>query len=101
MAEGQEKKQSWLGKVVESLKDPSQWSVLWAEGRRGLKDLQNAVLNPWNGVVATHEEPGTIGSPTQAEVTAERGNVYGYAKMLDEYASRGASKEQETKGIER
>jgi hypothetical protein len=43
---------------------PSTSSVLWAEWRRGLKDLQNAVLNPWNGVTQTHEEQGTIANPT-------------------------------------
>ena len=44
---------------------PTTSSVLWAEWRRGLKDLQNAVLNPFNGQVATHEEPGTIAAPTR------------------------------------
>lgn len=45
------------------------WATIEAEFRRGLKDAQNAVLNPWNGFVATHEEAGTIGSPTQAQIT--------------------------------
>lgn len=67
---------------------PSTSSVLWAEWRRGLKDLQNAVLNPWNGVTQTHEEPGTIASPTQAMVTQEVGNVHSYQAMMDGYTSR-------------
>jgi hypothetical protein len=96
------KKQTLVGKVWESLKDPEQYAVLSAGFRRGLKDAQNAVLNPWNGITQTHEEPGTIGSPTQAEVTAERGNVHGYQQVLDDFASRGAVKEsQKEKGMER
>jgi hypothetical protein len=51
---------------------PSTASVLWAEWRRGLKDLQNIVLNPWQGQVATHEEPGTIANPTNYEVYRNR-----------------------------
>jgi len=100
MANEQEKKRSVFGKIWDSLKDPAQYAVLWAEGRRGLKDLQNAVLNPWNGITQTHEEPGTIGSPTQAEVTAERGNVHGYGSLLDSYAARGAGQEQKDRGLE-
>jgi len=97
-----EKKLSLLGKVWDSLKDPEQYAVFWAEWRRGLKDLQNAALNPWNGMTQTHEEPGTIAMPTQAEVTAERGNVHGYQQTLDDFTSRGAVKEpQKEKGMER
>ena len=76
-------------------------SVLEAEFRRGLKDVQNAVLNPWNGVVATHEEAGTIANPTQQIVTQEiQGNSY--QSMLESYAARGgeADRQQETE-IER
>jgi hypothetical protein len=51
---------------------PSTSSVLWAEWRRGLKDLQNIVLNPWQGYAATHEEPGTIANPTNIEVYRNR-----------------------------
>jgi hypothetical protein len=51
---------------------PSTSSVLWAEWRRGLKDLQNIVLNPWQGYAATHEEPGTIGNLTNIEVYRNR-----------------------------
>ena len=58
-----EKQQSVGSKILESLAEPQQYAVLSAEWRRGLKDLQNAVLNPWNGVTQTHEEPGTIGTP--------------------------------------
>jgi hypothetical protein len=81
---------------------PSTSSVLWAEWRRGLKDLQNAVLNPWNGQVATHEESGTIANQTPAEVTAEKGTLHGFNQLLDGYAARGSvqGREQE-KGIER
>ena len=56
--------------IKESLTDPEQYAVLWAEGRRGLKDLQVAVLGNWAG---THEEPGTIANPTQMIVTQEMG----------------------------
>jgi hypothetical protein len=51
---------------------PSTSSVLWGEWRRGLKDLQNIVLNPWQGYAATHEEPGTIANPTNIEVYRNR-----------------------------
>jgi hypothetical protein len=84
-----EKQQSLGAKILQSLVEPQQYAVLSAEWRRGLKDLQNAVLNPWNGVTQTHEEPGAIGTPTQAEITAERGNVFGYQGHLDDLASRG------------
>ena len=50
--------------MAEERKPPSTSSVLWAEWRRGLKDIQDAVLNPWNGVTQKHEEPGAMrGSP--------------------------------------
>jgi hypothetical protein len=80
---------------------PSTASVFWAEWRRGLKDLQNAVLNPWNGVTQTHEEPGSIASPTQAVVTQEIGTVYGYQAMLDGYAARGSAEPEREKHQER
>jgi hypothetical protein len=51
---------------------PSTSSVLWGEWRRGLKDLQNIALNPWQGWAATHEEPGTIANPTNIEVYKNR-----------------------------
>jgi hypothetical protein len=54
---------------------PSTSSVLWAEWRRGLKDLQNIVLNPWQGHTATHEEPGTIANPTHLEVYQDRNDI--------------------------
>lgn len=67
---------------------PSSSSVLWGEFRRGLKDLQNAVLNPWNGVTQTHEEPGTIANPTMQMVTEDiRGDVHGRS-IVDQYAER-------------
>ena len=79
---------------------PSTSGVLWAEWRRGLKDLQNAVLNPWNGVTAKNEEPGTIASPTQAMVTQEIGTVHGYQNMLDGYAGRSdPNREQERENV--
>lgn len=80
---------------------PSTASVLWAEWRRGLKDLQNAVLNPWNGITQTHEEPGTIASPTQAMVTQEIGTVHGYQNMLDEYAGRSEPNRDQARDIVR
>lgn len=80
---------------------PSTSSVLWAEWRRGLKDLQNAALDPWNGVTQTHEEPGTIGSPTQAMVTQEIGTVHSYQQMLEEYASRSPPEQEEERELSR
>lgn len=80
---------------------PSTTSVLWGEWRRGLKDLQNAVLNPWNGVTQQHEEPGTIASPTQAVVTQEIGTVHGYNQVLDGYAARGQQSREPDRGMER
>ncbi len=65
-------------------------SVLSAEWRRGLKDLQNAVLNPFNGVTQTHEEPGTIGNPTQQMVTEDIRGERSFDSVLDEYATRNS-----------
>jgi hypothetical protein len=73
-------------------------SLFYAEWRRGLKDLQNAVLNPWNGVTQTHEEAGSIGNPTQQLVTADIKGDQGYQEMAARYAERAAPekpKEQE------
>jgi hypothetical protein len=67
---------------------PSSEGVLYGEFRRGLKDLQNAVLDPWNGQVATHEEPGTIANPTQAQVTQDVGTVWGHDAYLDQVAAQ-------------
>lgn len=70
---------------------PSTSSTLWAEWRRGLKDLQNAVLNPFNGVTQSHEELGTIGNPTPQLVTQ---GIQGdhvpqtFDQKLGEYTSR-------------
>lgn len=80
---------------------PSTSSVLWAEWRRGLKDLQNAVLNPWNGVTQTHEEAGTIATPTQAMVTQDVGTVRNFDSVLDGYAARGGESREQDRGIER
>lgn len=57
---------------------PSTSSLMYGIWREGLKDAQNVVLNPWNGQVATHEEPGTIANPTQAMVTQDVGTVHGH-----------------------
>lgn len=71
-------------------------SVLAGEFRRGLKDAQNVVLNPWNGITATHEEPGTIANPTQQMVTEDIRGDRDFESFLDRYASRsGRSKEQQ------
>ena len=63
-------------------------SVLSGEWRRGLKDLQNAVLNPWNGVTQTHEEPGTIANPTQQMVTEDIRGERNFESILNDYAAR-------------
>jgi hypothetical protein len=101
MADEQADKRSGPRKALAALRDGEQYAVLWGEWRRGLKDLQNAVLDPWNGVTQKHEEPGTIASPTQAEITAERGNVQGYGNLLDGYAARGIDSTRDGKGMER
>lgn len=69
---------------------PSTSSLMYALWREGLKDAQNAVLDPWNGQTATHEEPGTIGNPTQAMVTQDVGTVYGHPHdaYLDDVAAQ-------------
>ena len=67
---------------------PSTSSTLWGEWRRGLKDLQNAVLNPYNGMTQTHEEPGTIGNPTPQMVTQDIQGRESFSNVLDQYASR-------------
>jgi hypothetical protein len=71
-------------------------SVLWAEWRRGLKDLQNAVLNPWNGVTQVHEESGTIGNPTQQIVTEDIRGSESFDALLDRHGAghSPASREQ-------
>jgi hypothetical protein len=76
---------------------PSTSSVLWGEWRRGLKDLQNAVLSPFNGQVATHEEAGTIGNPTQAIVTNEiQGEQQSsYEQVRNSYAASAPAREPE------
>ncbi len=69
---------------------PSTSSVLWAEWRRGLKDLQNAVLDPWNGTTQRHEEPGTIANPTSAIVTRQIESDKTYEGLLSRHAERQA-----------
>ena len=73
---------SLLGQIAGTMADPEQYAVLWAEWRRGLKDLQNAVLNPWGG---THEEPGTIANPTPQIVTQE---IQGWDAEVQSFAGR-------------
>jgi hypothetical protein len=75
-------------------------SVLWAEWRRGLKDLQNAVVNPWNGVTQTHEEPGTIANLTSQQITDENKGKSSYDAMREQYAARG-QQQQEKPDLER
>lgn len=61
-----------IGNFFKSMADPKQYATLGAEFRRGLKDLQEAVLNPFpQAYAAQHEEPGTIANPTQMQVTKE------------------------------
>jgi hypothetical protein len=62
---------SLLEKLRQSLTDPKQYAVLGAEWRHGLKDLQAMVLDPFPNGFPSRDEPGTIGSPTQAIVTQE------------------------------
>lgn len=72
------------------------FATLQAEFRRGLKDLQNAVLNPWNGFSATHEEAGTIANPTQQLVTqAMQGDRGGKVMYGPEMKSRDIKPEKQ------
>jgi len=68
----------WIDPPEPASNTPSSAAVLFGEWDRGLKDLQNAVLDPWNGQVATHEQPGTIANPTQAQITQDVGTVWGH-----------------------
>src|SRR5262245_35637485 len=47
---------------------PSTSSALWAEWRRGLKDLQDFVLTPFPDSHKSRYEPGGIATPKQLEV---------------------------------
>ncbi len=81
---------------------PSTSSVLWAEWRRGLKDLQNAILDPSYGIVQTHEEAGSIGNPTQAIVTNEIGTVHGgLQSKFDDYVARTPQRNEPEQAMER
>ncbi len=71
---------------------PSTESVLWAQWREGLKDLQNAVLDPWSGYAGSHEEIGTIANPTQIEVTKDRD---AYHAELDQIGVHARQQSQE------
>lgn len=57
---------------------PSNAGFLMGIYREGLTDLQDFVLNPWQEQIATNDALGTIGHPTQAQVTQDIGNVYGH-----------------------
>lgn len=75
------------------------FATLQAEFRRGLKDLQNAVLNPWNGFSATHEEAGTIANPTQQLVTQDlQGQRSGKSLYGPEMKSKEAPPEKQLEG---
>lgn len=70
-------------------------SVLWAEWRRGLKDLQNAALNPWNGITQSHEEAGTIANPTQQIVTEDIRGESEPHKLLSPLLNRAVGEKQQ------
>lgn len=88
--------ESLAGAVMQSLADPKQYAVLGAEARRGLKDLQSAVLDPFPpGHIAQHEEPGTIANPTQIQVTREQegqAGVWGKAPTFEPNRDRDRSR---------
>jgi hypothetical protein len=67
--EGTEKP-SLKQKILESLTDPKQYAVLDGEFRRGLKDLQDAVIVAFPDSMKSRDEPGTIANP-QMIVTEE------------------------------
>ncbi len=54
--------------VQQGLGRPTGSSTLWAEWRRGLKDLQDFVLNAFPDSQKSRDEPGAIAVPTQLEI---------------------------------
>jgi hypothetical protein len=79
---------------------PSFSAPLYAALRQGAKEIAQA-LPAFPDSVHPVEEPGTLGNPTQAMVTQEIGTVQGYNSTLEDYASRGAGREEQERGMER
>jgi hypothetical protein len=73
---------------------------IYAWFRQGSKEAAQA-LKAFPDSIHPVEEPGTLGNPTQAMVTEEIGTFQGYQSMLAEYASRGAGREQDERGMDR
>lgn len=70
-------------------------SLLWAQWRQGLRDLQQVVLDPFPGFAATHDEMGAIGCPTPQMVTANIQGKDDFKSMVNEYASRSAPQQEQ------
>lgn len=85
---------------MESPPEPiAQFKAAW---REMLKDVNNTLHQVFFGQHVSPGEPGTPLVPTQAQVTKEQGNVYGYHNLLEDAASRGpVHGQQQQKGIER
>lgn len=79
---------------------PSTSSLLWAQWRQGLKTLQDAVLNPWQGVQQGRDEPGTIANPTPQMVTQDIQGKASYQSLLEEYSTRPAPAPEIERGRE-
>jgi hypothetical protein len=68
-------------------------ATLNAEFRRGLKDLQDAVLTPFpDSMMKSRDEPGTIANPTQLIVTEE---IKGKKFSIDEFRAIAQQRENE------
>ena len=67
---------------------PSFSAPLWAALRQGADEVAQ-VLPAFPDSVRCVDEPGTLGSPTQAMVTEQIGSLNGYDHVLDAYASQG------------
>lgn len=60
---------------IRSVSDSPHAAVLWSEGRRGLKDLQDAVLVAFPDSMKSRDEAGTIANPTSQLVTEDMKGV--------------------------
>lgn len=60
-----------LIETIRAASDSPHLAAIHAEARRGLKDLQDVVLQPFPDSKQSRDEPGTIANPTQQLVTEE------------------------------
>lgn len=79
---------------------PAFSAPLYAAIRQGGKEL-GQVLPAFPDSVRPVEEPGTLGNPTPAEVTEQRGTMSGYDRALDLYGHREPQRQEPEREIER